>query len=267
MLMSSKFLPVTCFVCPEYSYWECKYWQPPSRPYYWGPNWLVWNPGTFCVFTFDPESSFYFSIWALPHLSLAGCWNQQVNLHSCFYVSLHQNIAIMRRETFVEALGVLDINHLTDKNQEILGLCWLQRWSGLLLKKVIPQNDIISGPLAESKFQKAISLNPGSFALQINWYYHAPRKQQQELFLLQPIAQFRRSDVTTVSPVISGLTCVCLGTMSLAFGFCYFSMGLACRNQRSIFLTISEVRTDEVFWTGGDWTQWEAIHASPTYIQ
>lgn len=135
MLMSSKFLPVTCFVCPEYSYWECKYWQPPSRPYYWGPNWLVWNSGAFCVFTFDPESSFYFSIWALPHLSLAGCWNQQVNLHSCFYVSLHQNIAIIRRETFVEALGVLDINHLTDKNQEILGLCWLQRWSGLLLKK------------------------------------------------------------------------------------------------------------------------------------
>lgn len=53
--------------------------------------------------------------------------------------------------------------------------------------------------------------------------------------------------MTTVSPVISGLTCVCLGAISLAFGFRYFSMGLACRNQRSIFLRISEVHEDEVF--------------------
>lgn len=91
-----------------------------------------------------------------------------------------------------------------------------------------------------------MSLNPRSSTLQIN-YYRAPLKQQQELFLLQPIAQFRRSDVTTVSPVISGLTCVCLGAISLAFGFLYFSMGLACRNQRSIVLKINEVRKDEVF--------------------
>ena len=43
---------------------------------------------------------------------------------------------------------------------------------GLFFKKkkktVIPQKDIISGPLAKSKFQKAISLNPSSSALQIN---------------------------------------------------------------------------------------------------
>lgn len=117
---------------------------------------------------------------------------------------------------------------------------------GLKKKKVIPQNDIISGSLAESEFQKAISLNPSTSALQINEYYQAPLKQQLELFLLQPIAQFRRSDVTTVSPVISELTCVCLGAISLAFGFCYFSMGLACRNQRSVFLKIREVCKDEV---------------------
>ena len=108
--------------------------------YYWGLNWLMWDPGAFCVFTFDPESSFYVPIWALPHLSLAGCWNQQVNLHSCFYVRLHQNIAIIRKETFVEALGVLDINHLTDKNQEILGLCWFQRWRVVFVKKKTKQS-------------------------------------------------------------------------------------------------------------------------------
>ena len=42
---------------------------------------------------------------------------------------------------------------------------------GLFKKKnktFIPQKDIISGPLAESKFQKAILLNPSSSALQIN---------------------------------------------------------------------------------------------------
>lgn len=68
--------------------------------------------------------------------------------------------------------------------------------------------------------------------------------------------------MTTASPVIPGLTCVCLGAISLAFGFRYFSMGLACRNQRSIFLKISEVCRDEVFRTGGDWTQGEGRHAS-----
>lgn len=53
--------------------------------------------------------------------------------------------------------------------------------------------------------------------------------------------------MTTVSPVISGLTYVCLGAISLAFGFSYFSMGLACRNQRNIILKISEVCEDEGF--------------------
>lgn len=91
--------------------------------------------------------------------------------------------------------------------------------------------------------------------------YHA--QQRQTLFLIQLIAQFKRSDLTTVSPVISGLTCVCLGALSLAFGFPYFSRGLACRNQRSIFLKISEVCEDELFWTGGDWTQREGTHGSP----
>lgn len=47
---------------------------------------------------------------------------------------------------------------------------------GLKKKKVIPQNDIISGSLAESEFQKAISLNPSTSALQINEYYQAPLK-------------------------------------------------------------------------------------------
>lgn len=44
--------------------------------YYWGLSCLVWKPGALSVFTFDPESSFYISIWALPHFSLAGCGNK-----------------------------------------------------------------------------------------------------------------------------------------------------------------------------------------------
>ena len=131
MLTWSKFLWVTCFVCPEYNYQECNCWQSFSgseTALLLGPELVNVGSRSLLCIHFDPESSFYVPIWALPHLSLAGCWNQQVNLHSCFYVRLHQNIAIIRKETFVEALGVLDINHLTDKNQEILGLCWFQRW-------------------------------------------------------------------------------------------------------------------------------------------
>lgn len=112
-------------------------------------------------------------------------------------------------------------------------------------KNVIPQNGIIAGPSGQiPTVSKAISLHPPSSALQMS-NYHAQR--QQTLFSLQLIAQFKRSDLTTVSPVISRLTCVCLGTLSLAFGFPYFSRGLACRNQRSIFLKVSEVCEDELF--------------------
>lgn len=55
--------------------------------------------------------------------------------------------------------------------------------------------------------------------------------------------------MTTVSPVISGLTCVCLGFLFLAFGFCYFLLVLLYRNKKkkqTHFKKISEVCKDEV---------------------
>lgn len=60
--------------------------------------------------------------------------------------------------------------------------------------------------------------------------YHA--QQQQTLFLLQPIARFKRSDLTTVSPVISGLTCVCLWRPFPGIWFPLFFQGFGLQESK-----------------------------------